>query len=414
MGEFYTTAIYYDDKGRVIQTLTQQQLGGTVRTSTAYNFENQPVQSLTANSSAVGQEVHRRYYYNAAGLLSSVKHKLPGQTERVVAQNTYNNLGQLTTKSFPEITSGNQTYTYNIRGWLKTLGSSLAVGYKQTNYYENGGTVNNWNGNISRITWSGSTGGGKQRTYNYTYDKVNRITAATYTATSETDWFNLSGMTYDANGNITALTRKNQRTASTYGDVDVLTYGYQANSNKLTQVTDGMGAQSYTSKGFIERSSTAYAYDANGNLKTNLDKQISNISYNHLNLPVEVSFNTGAKIRFAYDAEGIKLTQKVYNTSGALIKTQEYVGEFVFQNGALDYLIHEEGRVAVELGTYQYEYFIKDHLGNVRQVLRNPSTQVYMATMETQNAETEEQEFTQIQAPDNWHRNTIRHQEEIR
>ncbi|WP_338221311.1 RHS repeat-associated core domain-containing protein [Algoriphagus sp. oki45] len=416
-GEFYTTAIYYDDRGNVIQTLTQQQLGGTVRTSTAYNFENQPTQTLTANSSAVGQEVHRRYYYNSAGLLSSVKHKLPGQTERVVAQNTYNNLGQLTTKSFPEITSGNQTYTYNIRGWLKTLGSSLAVGYKQTNYYESGGTVNNWNGNISRIDWSGSTGSGKTRTYNYTYDKVNRITAATYTATSETNWFSLSGMTYDANGNITALIRRNQRTASTYDVVDQLAYTYQANSNKLTQVADANLTQSYTSKGFIERSSTAYAYDANGNLKSNLDKQISNITYNHLNLPVEVSFNTGAKIRFAYDAEGVKLTQKVYNTSGALTKTQDYVGEFVFQNGALDYLIHEEEDRASrnspvdcfsegpgcrvgksEANGLFFEYYLKDHLGNVRQVLRNPSTQVYMATMETQNAETEEQDFTQIQA----------------
>ncbi|WP_297337687.1 hypothetical protein [Algoriphagus sp.] len=117
-----------------------------------------------------------------------------------------------------------------------------------------------------------------------------------------------------------------------------------------------------------------------------------------MNLPVEVSFTTGAKISFAYDAEGIKLTQKVYNTSGSLTKKQDYIGEFVFQDGALDYLIHEEGRVAVESGTYQYAYFRKDHLGNVRQVLRNPSTQVYMATMETQNAETEEQELTQIQA----------------
>ncbi|WP_338226528.1 hypothetical protein, partial [Algoriphagus confluentis] len=178
-GEFYTTAIYYDDRGNVIQTLTQQQLGGTVRTSTAYNFENQPTQTLTANSNAAGQEVHRRYYYNAAGLLSSVKHKLPGQNERVVAQNTYNNLGQLTKKRFPEISNDTlQKFQYNIRGWLTTIGSNVPNVYKQTNYYESGGTVNNWNGNISRITWSGSTGAGKQRTYNYTYDKVNRITAA--------------------------------------------------------------------------------------------------------------------------------------------------------------------------------------------------------------------------------------------
>ena len=68
----------------------------------------------------------------------------------------------------------------------------------------------------------------------------------------------------------------------------------------------------------------------------------------------------------------------------------------MYLDGGLDYLIHEEGRVAIELGSFQYEYFIKDHLGNVRQVLRNPSTQVYMATMETQNAETEEMEFSMV------------------
>jgi hypothetical protein len=100
----------------------------------------------------------------------------------------------VSTKSFPEISNANQTYTYNIRGWLKTLGSSLEVGYKQTNFYESGATVNNWNGNISKITWSGSTGEGKQRTYNFNYDKVNRITAATYSASNEDNWFNLSGM----------------------------------------------------------------------------------------------------------------------------------------------------------------------------------------------------------------------------
>ena len=81
-----------------------------------------------------------------------------------------------------------------------------------------------------------------------------------------------------------------------------------------------------------------------------------------------------------------------------MTKTQDYIGEYVYEHDALDYLMHEEGRVAVELGTYQYEYFIKDHLGNVRQVLRNPSTQVLIATMETQNAASEEQEFIQIQA----------------
>jgi hypothetical protein len=101
---------------------------------------------------------------------------------------------------------------------------------------------------------------------------------------------------------------------------------------------------------------------------------------------VEVTFNTGASIRFTYNAEGVKLTQKVYNTSGALTKTQDYIGEFVYQNGALDYLIHEEGRVASEPGGLFYEYYLKDHLDNVRQVLRNSAANARIATMEQANA----------------------------
>lgn len=335
--------------------------GGTVRTSTAYNFEDQPTQMLSVNSSSPSQAILRNYTYNAAGLLATITHKIGSQSAITIVQNSYNDLGQLTTKAFPQLPSGNQTYTYNIRGWLKTLGSSLTEGYKQTNYYETGGTVNNWNGNISRIDWSGksvTTETPKVRTYNYTYDRANRITAANYTASGETNWYSVSGMTYDANGNISAMTRRNERTPGTYDVVDQLTYTYQTNSNKLTQVADANLTQTYTSKGFIERSTAAYTYDANGNLKTNLDKQISNISYNHLNLPVEVTFNTNAKIRFTYDAEGVKLTQQVFNTSNVLTTTQEYVGQYVYQNGALDYLIHEEGRVAplethIEIGESQ-------------------------------------------------------------
>jgi RHS repeat-associated protein len=398
-GEFYTTEIYYDDKGRVIQTFTQQQLGGAIRSSTAYNFENQPTQTLTSNSSSPGQEVLRTFTYNVAGLLATVSHKIGSHSAKTIVQNAYNDMGQLTTKAFPQLPSGNQTYTYNIRGWLKTLGSGLTEGYKQTNYYETGGTVNNWNGNISRVDWSGksvTTETPKVRSYNYTYDKVNRLTAANYSATGETNWFSMSKIRYDTNGNIDTLIRNNQRTSSTYGIVDELKYTYQTNSNKLTQVTDGYSIPTYTAKDFKKRSSTAYTYDGNGNLKTNLDKQINSIVYNHLNLPVEVLFNTGAKIRFAYDAEGMKLNQKVYNTSGALTTTQDYIGEFVYQNGTLDYLIHEEGRVASEPGGLFYEYFMKDHLGNVRQVLRNPTPNARIATMEQANAEEEESQFTQI------------------
>jgi len=44
---------------------------------------------------------------------------------------------------------------------------------------------------------------------------------------------------------------------------------------------------------------------------------------------------------------GLSLSQKVYSGS-TLTKTEQYIGEMLYLNGSLDYLIHEEGRVALE------------------------------------------------------------------
>ncbi|WP_172805236.1 RHS repeat domain-containing protein [Aquiflexum balticum] len=67
-------------------------------------------------------------------------------------------------------------------------------------------------------------------------------------------------------------------------------------------------------------------------------------------------------------------------------------------DGALDYLVHEEGRIVSEPDGLHSEFYVKDHLGNVRQVLRSPNIQTFMATMEIQNAETEEVDFSMVSA----------------
>lgn len=200
------------------------------------------------------------------------------------------------------------------------------------------------------------------------------------------------------------MTRSGQRTTSSYGVIDQLTYNYQSNStfggefsNKLVGVSDAMTSVSYTSKDFKPNvgSSALYGYDINGNLVSNKDKGISLIKYNHLNLPYEIVFSSGSKILFAYDSEGNKLTQKVYSGT-TLLKTINYIGEMVYQNGSLEYLNHEEGRIAFENSQFNYEFFVKDHLGNVRQVLRNPDFQNTTATMEPANSEFEESQFFQL------------------
>ncbi|SMD44919.1 YD repeat-containing protein [Aquiflexum balticum DSM 16537] len=307
-GEFYTGAFYYDNKGRLIQTLGQHQAGGTTRASTAYNFEGQPTHSLTTNSLSSNYTVLRTYNYNVTGRLAAITHQVGSGTSKTIVQYTYDDLGRRTAKTFPEVAfNANQTSTYNIRGWLTGLGTGYSGIFQQTLYYNTGATANRFNGNIARISW---TGGQEStpitRTYNYSYDNANRITAATFTsATSgENNRYNLSGILYDDNGNIRTMTRRGERAAGNYNVVDLLAYNYATNttfgdiySNRLLSVTDGESSNTYTSKDFKPNigASGNYLYDNNGNQRVNKDKRISEIKFNHLNLPEKISFTTGAR-----------------------------------------------------------------------------------------------------------------------
>jgi len=78
------------------------------------------------------------------------------------------------------------------------------------------------------------------------------------------------------------------------------------------------------------------------------------------------------------------------------VKTYDYIEEFVYEDNTLSYIIHPEGRVANENSTLTYEFFVKDHLGNVCQVVRAPQSAFRIATMEPENAEQEEEDFQNI------------------
>ncbi|MDB9837152.1 hypothetical protein OAC51_09685, partial [Flavobacteriaceae bacterium] len=109
---------------------------------------------------------------------------------------------------------------------------------------------------------------------------------------NSTGYFNVSGILYDKNGNIKNLNRTGavvtefnmEDMDSNFGAMDELSYAYEG--NQLQSVTDGAHA-AFGFKG----SSAAYTYDVNGNMLTDSGKGISNIAYNHLNLPEAVTIS---------------------------------------------------------------------------------------------------------------------------
>ena len=101
--------------------------------------------------------------------------------------------------------------------------------------------------------------------------------------------------------------------------------------------------------------------------------------YNHLNLPKTIYVNGKGKIEYLYDAGGNKLQKITTDSTVSPVKitTTLYMGGAVYQNDTLQFLVNEEGRTRFksENASFAYDFFIKDHLGNVRMVLTNENKQ---------------------------------------
>ncbi|MCK5676953.1 MAG: hypothetical protein KAH72_00550 [Flavobacteriaceae bacterium] len=90
----------------------------------------------------------------------------------------------------------------------------------------------------------------------------------------------------------------------------------------------------------------------------------SDISYNYLNLPAQITFSNG-NIQYIYDAAGVKLKKIVTENSNITIK--DYAGNYVYENDQLQFFNHAEGYTTPDgSGGFDYVYQYLDHLGNVR------------------------------------------------
>jgi RHS repeat-associated protein len=128
----------------------------------------------------------------------------------------------------------------------------------------------------------------------------------------------------------------------------------------------------YDNFGFRENNvhlTEEYYYDNNGNMYRDENKGIDLISYNHMNLPTNIHFynNSESKsIGYIYTANGSKL-RKYTNGSGTENTYTDYVGAYVYEESELQFIQTSEGRLVPDgSGGYNYEYAIKDHLGNTR------------------------------------------------
>ena len=371
-GQLYSV-VYYDRRSRPVQRQSSNSLGGKETEYTAYNFTGQPTRLRhvhTAQGKAARTEV-RTYSYDHAGRLLTVKHKLDALGEVTLVNNVYDDLGRLQSKSLHGSAVNKQTYTYNIRGWLTGVSGSK---FTQNLYYNTGNGVAKYNGSISSMTWKAGNES-TVRGYKFTYDGLDRLLNAIYGETAgistNANRFSENVTNYDKNGNIKGLQRYGQTGASAYGLIDNLTF--TLNGNRLNRVDDAVTASTYG--GGFEfkdgvKQANEYAYDANGNLTKDLNKGITNISYNCLNLPSVVTFSDGSTITYTYGADGTKL--RTVHKIGSATTTTDYCGNVIYENGVQKLLLTEEGYVT--LSDSKYHYYLKDHQGNNRVVINQSGT----------------------------------------
>ena len=88
---------------------------------------------------------------------------------------------------------------------------------------------------------------------------------------------------------------------------------------------------------------SAYAYDANGNLTKDLNKNIVDIQYNSLNLPSLIVFKNGDDISHVYSADGSKL--RTVRVADGDTLTTDYCGNMIYENGVPVRLMTGVGKV---------------------------------------------------------------------
>jgi RHS repeat-associated protein len=490
-GATWTYALnLYDEKGKMIQEKRRNITGGQDILTTQYNWSGAPI--LIVQKTEIGNAPVQtvitvtRITYDNLGRLAKIEKKTGhnlvngGQLPdpwTVIAENVYNELGQLKTKKLGRKPNDPATpleildYSYNIRGWLlgmnrnemTTAGSTsnsryfgFELGYDKKNTITGRDfTAAQFNGNISGMSWK-SKGDGIRRKYDFSYDAASRLLQGLFEQNDNNSWgqskmdFTIKmgdGSTatsaYDANGNIKRMQQWGA-TMTGHKQIDDLRYTYSGNSNKLQNIVDFFNDET-TKQGDFRTSGnhpqktnkvnymanpgsvninniTDYLYDDNGNMIKDLNKDIADnsydgIEYNHLNLPAKVRVKNKGTIEYVYDAGGNKLQKTTtepnasvfynnVNNPTAITTVTTYLGNSIYEtktysNPALSSLAftdklqfagHEEGRIRAlynntnapnDITGFAYDYFIKDHLGNVRMVLTNESkTDIYQAGME--------------------------------
>jgi len=268
----------------------------------------------------------------------------------------------------------------------------------------------NYSGSIAVQHWQNRKQSGlqssKHDSYIYKYDNYNQLAEAKFGSFNPGS---LSGLfqspsflnsnkykvnvSYDVNGNISTVERGDDN-----GDLmDDLAYNYEDETNQLNSVDDTGNSGD---KDIEDQEDNNYEYDVSGRLYKDHSQKIEYI-YNTQGLVTKViNYDNGLPwVKFFYDDGGFRYKKILYAASSTdamvptnvVSKSTVYVRDLSGQvtaiydneNDGTKKLVPNEfpfygnsriGTAKINSGIVDHEYELKDHLGNVRQVIKKSTT----------------------------------------
>lgn len=297
-----------------------------------------------------GDQFFQRYSYDEFDRIEKVETSANGGAWIKDAEYT----GFLATGQPTQLKLGNfniQTvdYVYTVQGWLKKINNPSSIGgdkfAMELDYY--------LNGNISQQDWRQPQLNGNLATYSYLYDDANRLISANFSGSGyNSNAFDVSGLTYDKNGGLEIIFRKNN-SGSIITEFDIQ---IKSGSNRISGIDDYVALEQW-----------GVSYDASGNMVENEMKGFSSVDYDWRNLPAQMIAGVNT-LQYAYDSEGNRVKKKL--ESGVEI-------HYVRGAGGETMAVYTDDDIQFQnilagsdiIGTWddtERKYFLKDHLGSVR------------------------------------------------
>ena len=320
---------FYDREERPVLTISDTHRGETLLTATTYNLASQPLSVRSSILAPDGSEtaIVCRTTYDSHGrpVTSSLDYN---DQSFNLGRSLYDRLGRLSAvTSEGSIT---RTSSYDLHGWLSSWQSP---GLSQQLLYGSGPQANHTGRISSKLTNIDSD----LRCYDYTYDRLGRLSAARFSSptTPEADFS--TAYDYDLQGNILELNRRGLIAPGLYDEIDRISASYHG--NQLMGLSEG--APTVLLENSLDMPQghwpSGFYYDRNGNMVSDPSRGIFAIYYNPLNLPTGITMNSGARFDYLYSAAGTKLAEIIYEPgeSGTPAIRRDYAGIFEFENSSL-------------------------------------------------------------------------------